>query len=140
MKHIPKLVTYRALGLGLMLSLGALVSACGGGTATTTTEMSGEALYNGTCKLCHGDLGAGTLGPNITGSTTAGIGSWTEAQFLTTLRDGVDNKGKGLCAEMEKYPATKFSDAEVQKMYDYLLAQKNDTVNRGSTKGTTLCP
>jgi hypothetical protein len=76
--------------------------------------------------------GGGSLGPNITGSMTAGIGSWSEADFTTALRTGTAKSGKKFCALMVAYSASALSDVEVKNLYAYLKSVPNDMVNTGS--------
>jgi mono/diheme cytochrome c family protein len=87
------------------------------------------------CSICHGPKGAGLLGPNITGSTSAGIGSWTDAQFTTSVRTGVNDKGRELCADMTRFPVALISDAQLTAIHDFLKANINNTANNG-----TSCP
>jgi mono/diheme cytochrome c family protein len=100
------------------------------------------ALYNSPtliCNTCHGATGAGLLGPNISGSVSAGIGSWTEAQFAVAVRTGINKKGEMLCALMPMYPET---DSDLADLYAYLLSQPNDTMTQGSyaSAGCTQTP
>ena len=87
------------------------------------------------CTACHGENAAGGLGPNITGSVAAGIGSWDEATFTRAIREGVDKSGQKFCLVMSVYPATAMSDVQLRDLYAYLRTLTNDTVNRG-----TGCP
>jgi fructose 5-dehydrogenase cytochrome subunit len=116
-----------------------LTAACGSDdkeeTGTPNTGSNGQALYKSNCSACHGDTGAGSLGPNITGSTSAGIGSWTAEQFRKAVREGVDESGGTLCTGMPKFATSQVSDADVESIRTYLLTQKSDTANAGS-----LCP
>jgi mono/diheme cytochrome c family protein len=97
-----------------------------------TDSSSGQALYTTNCSSCHGSKGEGGIGANITGSTSAGIGSWTAAQFMSAVRDGKDDEGVQLCATMPKFPASQLSDAQVTSIHDYLLSQMNDTAHDGT--------
>lgn len=97
-----------------------------------TDSSSGQALYTNNCATCHGSKGEGGIGANITGSTTAGIGSWTAAQFTSALREGKDDEGMQLCAAMPKFTASQLSDAQVTSIHDYLLSQMNDTAHDGT--------
>lgn len=115
---------------------GASVGGASGGSAgaaPTGDVAQGESLYSGQCIVCHGPGAVGGLGPNITGSTTAGIGSWTEAQFTRSVKEAVDENGQKLCSSM--LPFSGLSDAQVKNLYAYLRSLKDDTVNAG-----TQCP
>jgi mono/diheme cytochrome c family protein len=117
------------------------LSACGADTSSTDTDAgtnttaAGKTLYTARCASCHGATGAGGIGPNITGSTTAGIGGWTDAQFLTSLRDGKDDAGEALCSTMPHYTTAQITDAQVADLFAYLKSLSSDTENPG-----TGCP
>jgi mono/diheme cytochrome c family protein len=122
-------VVVSQLALAALLSM---VSGCGGGD---TPPEDGAAVYMTNCSICHGPKGAGLLGPNITGSTSAGIGSWTDAQFTAAVRTGVDDEGRQLCADMTRFAATMISDAQLTAIHDFLKTNVNNTANDG-----TSCP
>ena len=94
-----------------------------------TDSSTGQALYTTNCSTCHGTKGEGGIGANITGSTSAGIGSWTAAQFMSAIRDGKDDENMQLCAAMPRFTASQLSDAQVSSIHDYLLSQMNDTAH-----------
>jgi hypothetical protein len=103
----------------------------GGGDAT-----KGSTLYGNICLTCHGSNAEGTGGPNITMSMTAGIGSWTYAQFYQAGRNATNKDGRPLCVFMTPVKTTDASDCGVQDIYAYLKTKPNiDTVNFG-----TYCP
>lgn len=122
----------------LLASL-ALLAACGPmGTpdaGLTGNVTSGMSLFAGrTCNGCHGPAGEGnSTGPNITGSTTAGIGSWNLAAFTKAVREATSPSGRKYCTTMTAYPT--LTDQQVADLFAFLMAQKNDTVQRG-----TACP
>jgi hypothetical protein len=93
--------------------------------------VQGKIVY-AQCTACHAETAAGGLGPNITGSVTAGIGSWTEAEFARVIREGIDRSGQKVCVLMSVYPATSMSDVQLRDLYAYLRTLSNDTPNRGS--------
>ena len=110
------------------VAAGAVAAGCSSSdSSSSATGETGESLYKAQCSSCHGTQGQGDIGSNITGSTTAGIGSWTAEQFATAVRTGVDDEGKQLCAEMTRFSTAALSDAELTKIHDYLLTQVNDT-------------
>ncbi len=113
---------------------------------TTNLVTYGKYLATGVydCYACHsadiaqmnqlepektpGFLGGGTqmldvnrnpiFAPNITMDKTHGIGSWTEAQFMTAMRDGFRPDGTPI-----KYPMPRgvhFSDLEIKAMWAYI--------------------
>ncbi|MBE2253846.1 MAG: cytochrome c [Myxococcus sp.] len=119
-----------------LLSVSTLV-ACGGGTTMTPdagptgNASTGMTLYAArSCNGCHGSLGEGnSTGPNISGSTTAGIGAWTQAEFTRAVRESVGRDGMKLCSTMTAYPS--LTDQQVADLFAFLMAQKNDTAQRG---------
>jgi mono/diheme cytochrome c family protein len=113
----------------------AALSACGSNSTDSSTAETGAALYQSQCGSCHGAQGQGDLGPNITGSTVAGIGSWTSAQFSGAVRTGIDDEGKQLCSGMTRFSTSTLSDEQLGKIHDYLLTQLNDTEHEA-----TACP
>jgi len=72
------------------------------------------------CATCHGDNAAGSIGPNITFSKTAGIGNWTLAQFSAAVRSGKNIDGTDLCILMTRFPASMIDDASMADLYAYL--------------------
>lgn len=123
------------------LLVGSLLTMAGcGQTGTpdagiTGNVMSGMTLYAArSCNGCHGATGEGNAtGPNITGSTTAGIGSWTLAGFSKAVKEATSPTGRKYCSTMTPFPT--LTDQQVADLFAYLMAQKNDTVQRG-----TACP
>jgi mono/diheme cytochrome c family protein len=57
---------------------------------------------------------------NITPDTTAGIGEWTEAQFVRAMREGVDDEGQHLYPAFPYTAFTKVSDADLSALFAYL--------------------
>lgn len=124
----------RALGFLQVLGFSALVAMAGacGGESDPPEGVDGQKAYvSATCATCHGAMGGGGLGPNITGSKTAGIGNWTFAEFTSAVRIGADKDGGELCAEMTRFPTSMVSDAQLQAIYDYLMGIQNNTANKG---------
>lgn len=111
---------------------------------TTTAEpppagdaVMGKTQYSSSgCNACHGTTGEGGLiGPNITGSMTAGMGGWSYADFEAAVRAGTDPRGGTLCASMTKYPESLISADVMANLYAFLMAEMNDTVAMGACPG-----
>jgi hypothetical protein len=63
-----------------------------------------ELVEQNECVTCHQANFAGfTVFPNITPDEETGIGSWTDEQIITAIRDGVDVDGKSMCPTMMRY-------------------------------------
>ncbi|MBL8921049.1 MAG: cytochrome c [Myxococcaceae bacterium] len=113
-----------------------LLAACGQMNTTPDAGPTGNAANGMTlyvarsCNGCHGASGEGnSTGPNVTGSTTAGIGTWTLAEFTKALRESIGKDGMKFCTTMTPYP--NLTDQQVADLFAFLQAQKNDTVQRG---------
>lgn len=88
----------------------------------------------GNCTSCHTRAGGeafaggvefktdfGTLySTNITPDTTAGIGNWTEAQFVRAMREGLDDEGKHLYPAFPYTSFTRLRDEDLSALYAYL--------------------
>ena len=78
------------------------------------------------CRNCHGaDLAGGStdgFGPPAGPNLTVIVPSWTEAEFVQTLRTGTDTTGRQINAEAMPWPAfsAAFTDDELAAMYTYL--------------------
>jgi cytochrome c553 len=109
----------------------------GAGGAGGAPISPGAALYQQrSCSSCHGAVGQGANGPNITPSLTAGIGAWTEAQIASAIRDGVAPDGAPLCASMPRSDATQIGDADLGELVAFLRALAPiDVPNTGSLCG-----
>lgn len=94
--------------------------------------VQGKAAYDSICMVCHGETAGGGIGPNISGSVSAGIGSWTEAEFNRAVREAIGRNGEKYCALMVAYPASAIPDTDLRNIYAYLLSLKNDTPNKGN--------
>ncbi len=81
------------------------------------------------CRLCHGnDLGGGTppdsdlRAPNITGSGT--VGTWSLAEFMTTLRTGITPGGNALDPEFMPWDIFgNMTDKELSAVLSYSQSQ-----------------
>lgn len=62
-----------------------------------------------------------SVASNITADKTRGIGSWTQAQFLKTLRSGVDPSGHTLLPPMPGEQYARLPDADLIAIYNYLM-------------------
>jgi mono/diheme cytochrome c family protein len=120
----------------LVIATTLLAAACGQMNTTPDAGPTGNAANGMTlyvarsCNGCHGASGEGnSTGPNITGSTTAGIGAWTLAEFTRAVRQAIGKDGTMLCSSMTPYPT--LTDTQVADLFAYLKSQKNDTVQRG---------
>lgn len=135
---------FNRLGVCFLVLAAAALSACDGGGAPDA-GVSGSAAYAANCASCHGAKAAGSLGPNITFSVSAGIGSLTLDQFSAAVRTGVrpaaggTDGGSGggadggvLCDQMTRYTKAALSDATLESIYSYLQTLKDDTKNKGS--------
>jgi len=59
-------------------------------------------------------------GPNITPDQKAGIGRWTEADFMRALREGVRSDGANLFPAFPYPSFTKITDSDARDMWAYL--------------------
>src|SRR5690606_36215260 len=107
------------------------------------TAEYGRDLANhvGLCADCHTPRGgirstperdrllAGTNSPpdgfpanpsNLTPDPETGIGAWSEAEFLRTLRTGVNPRGDSLHAFMPWVQIGRMTDGDLQAIYRYL--------------------
>ena len=109
--------------------------ACGNDSHQGGSAKEGAVVFAASCATCHGPEAAGGIGPNITSSVSAGIGTWTEEDFFRAVRTGVDDEGETLCALMPRFAPATLSDVQVSSIYAYLQTLVNDTENAG-----TGCP
>lgn len=97
----------------------------------------GEYIFNaGGCASCHTDekskgppLAGGVAiktpfgtfyGPNITPHPTAGIGDWSEADFVRAMRDGVGPDGTHFFPVFPFTSFTKIRDTDLKDLWAYL--------------------
>jgi len=59
-------------------------------------------------------------GPNITPHPRAGIGSWSEADFIRAMREGVRTDGANLFPAFPYTSFTKITDADLRDLWAYL--------------------
>lgn len=65
-----------------------------------------------------------SLARNITSDKTNGIGSWTQQDFLTTMRTGKDPSGHILQPPMPWQGLAQVPDADLIAIYNYLMTVK----------------
>lgn len=123
-----------ALLLAALLVLGAL---CPGASAQAANARRGEYLAAaGGCASCHtvdakdavpyaGGVRIPTpfgvfYGPNITPHRVAGIGRWTERDFIRAMREGVRPDGEHYFPAFPYIAYTKVSDADLRDLWAYL--------------------
>lgn len=79
------------------------------------------------CNTCHGENAEGTQGPNISGNMTAGIGSWTQAQFHDAVRNGKNRKGMPLCQLMLAFDESMVSEQGIADIYAFCKSKDSPT-------------
>jgi len=105
---------------------------------SAATLARGEALAGiGACAVCHtaaeGQKNAGGLGletpfgivysTNITPDPETGIGSWSYPAFERAMKGGISRDGRHLYPAFPYTAFTRMSDADLQALYAYLMAQ-----------------
>ncbi len=105
--------------------------------STATIERGAQLAALGDCVFCHTAIGGaanaggrpiktpfGTIySTNITPDVETGIGNWSYPAFERAMRDGIHRDGRHL---YPAFPYTHFalsSDADLQALYAYLMAQ-----------------
>ncbi|MCB5174887.1 cytochrome c [Microvirga lenta] len=92
----------------------------------------------GNCNVCHtapgGETFAGGLGiptpfgtiysTNITPDPETGIGRWSEAAFLRSMREGVDREGRHLYPAFPYDHYTLVTDEDNRALYAFLMSRK----------------
>jgi mono/diheme cytochrome c family protein len=89
-----------------------------------TQEYGRYLIYSSGCRDCHGPDLTGSTNPFVPGGPNliAVMPSWTEEQFLTFFRTGVNAAGRTVetkAMPLKSYNQV-FSDAELRDMYRYL--------------------
>jgi mono/diheme cytochrome c family protein len=129
------------LGIGMTLRAGAAVLLSAAAMAPAAAQQGdakrGEYLAKaGGCVGCHTEerkdavrfAGGRALktpfgtfyGPNITPHPEAGLGSWTEADFMRAMRHGVRPDGANYFPAFPYPSYTKISDADLRDLWAYL--------------------
>lgn len=122
----------RSTSTSTILCAVALTFLACGDSGNGSSSSAGAELYASNCATCHGPEGAGNIGPNITGSESAGIGGWTEEDFATAVRTGIDDEDEELCSQMPRFTPAQLSDGDISEIYAWLHAQSDDTENPGT--------
>jgi mono/diheme cytochrome c family protein len=96
-----------------------------------TTAIYGEYLVNtGDCRSCHGEALSGGKnpepgappGPNLTAGSE--VGTWTDEEFIATIRGGVTPNGRQLdSAYMPWEEYGRMTDDDLKAIYLYLQSQ-----------------
>ena len=97
---------------------GEYLAKAGGCVGCHTEEKEGAAPFAGGRAL---KTPFGTFyGPNLTPDKTAGIGSWTEADFMRAMRQGDRPDGKNYFPAFPYPSFTKIVDADLKDLWAYL--------------------
>ncbi|HET9914303.1 MAG TPA: c-type cytochrome [Anaerolineales bacterium] len=76
------------------------------------------------CTGCHGDdLNGGTSSIGPKGPSLRLVKNWTEEEFITTLRTGIDPSGREINATIMPWRSTgRLDDVELSALYQYLVS------------------
>lgn len=95
------------------------------------TPEFGQYLAKSSCAGCHGSTMAGgpipggdPSWPPAADLTPKALGTWNEAGFIKTMREGVNPQGKKLGLPMPIAMTSKMSDLELKAMWAYLKTVK----------------
>jgi Cytochrome c len=96
--------------------------------------LRGQALVEqNECATCHQENFAGfTVFPNITPDEATGIGTWSDEQIISAIRDGVDADGESMCPTMMRYSFDQEQLSDIVAFLRGIPAVKN--------KITSECP
>jgi hypothetical protein len=94
--------------------------------------LRGQALVEmNECVTCHQVNFAGfTIFPNITPDEVTGIGSWSDEQIITAIRDGVDADGKSMCSTMMRYSFDQEQLSDIVAFLRGIPAVKNKIISQ----------
>lgn len=95
----------------------ATTDAAPAGEAAAGDPTAGQTVFAGNCAGCHGANAQGQIGPSLV--TADGPKAWTDAQFLTSLREGKTPQ-RELSAAMPRFSEGQISDADVANIHAYL--------------------
>lgn len=91
--------------------------------AGTTAEYGKYVATYGECRGCHGPdvtgVAASAIGPAVPNPRPI-VGTWTQAQFVQTMRTGVRPSGAAFTEEMPWQAASKMTDDDLAALYAYL--------------------
>jgi nicotinate dehydrogenase subunit B len=116
--------------------------------STATITRGKLVAATGDCVVCHtapnGIKNAGGLAldtpfgtiysTNITPDVETGIGNWSYAAFERAMREGIHRDGKHLYPAFPYTAFAKTSDADLQALYAYLMAQEPVRIDLPKTK------
>ena len=88
-----------------------------GGSEAAGDAGAGQTLFAGNCAGCHGAQAGGGIGPNLTPAD--GPKAWTDAQFLTTLREGRTPE-RELAPTMPRFSSEQLSDTDVANIHAWI--------------------
>jgi mono/diheme cytochrome c family protein len=117
---------YVFVGLGMFSPAAALIDHSAAHPASVTPAETADygsyIVELATCRGCHGpNLTGGTgepVGPNI--SPTGEEGAWTNAQFINTIRTGINPAGHQLTDDMPWKTFKNMNDQDLGAVYTYL--------------------
>lgn len=129
---------FHRLTLTLALTAGLGISTSSHAADQDQADLIAKGQYIATasdCAACHTDKGgkpfAGGLGivspvgtiyaSNITPSTSAGIGGYSEQQFAAAVREGIRRDGANLYPAMPYTAYTVMSDQDIHALYTYFM-------------------
>ena len=130
-QHMPSVFRLLLGGVALFVAIPHAQAS----TPATNVENGRYLARAADCEVCHtteGGLpyaggrpfslpGVGVMyAPNITPDKTAGIGAWTDQQFVDAVRKGVSPGGKHLYPAMPYTAYARMSDAQVRDIRAYL--------------------
>ena len=119
----PTLLAALMAGIGLLPSGNPPVtSAITAPPKGVTAEYGQYLLSYQDCRGCHGpDLNGGTSPFLPKGPSLRVVKGWTQEQFVSTLRDGVDPSGHNLSQAMPWRDLGKLDDDELGAIFKYLI-------------------
>jgi mono/diheme cytochrome c family protein len=113
---------------------GEYIASAGGCIGCHTEEREGAAVYGGgrPIKTPFGTF----YGPNITPHASAGIGKWTEADFVRAMRRGERPDGASYYPAFPYTSFTRITDADLRDLWAYLRSvPPSDRGNRAHEVG-----
>ncbi|HEX5810398.1 MAG TPA: cytochrome c [Anaerolineales bacterium] len=81
------------------------------------------ARRGGDCALCHGaDLNGGTDPIEVKGPSLRLVKAWSQEEFISTLRTGMNPSGRELSSLMPWGSTGRLDDVELSALYQYLIS------------------